>query len=149
MKDQGDSFSGSLPSIFKFWLQILKELRNPFPILNIDDVSPVGCVEVTTDAAGCGDGYLRDHAGVGAALNNFGDIPWCGQYIFPDILLESMVDKDGKRFGAKSTMLETAAIFLPLFHLTKKLLNKNLLILTDNLGTHIFYTFSGNWYIAM
>ena len=116
-----------------FWINVLLDIEQGFPIHSLIPNPPIGTHIIATDAAGCSQDFLINTIGAGAAME-ISDTIHLFQAPFPTHLVTTLEDCNGKRYGNKTCVLELCAILLPLYHCIKNYTGCNLIIHTDNLG---------------
>ena len=123
----------------KFWINMIQATTTFLPMRDTPNNLSPHTHRFYTDAAGCPDNMSCKDIGAGAAWINPDGIIKIFRSIFPDKLVTSMSDDQGRRFGNKTMILELLAVFLPLSHEIHHFTNSGLIIMTDNVG--VVYAF--------
>ena len=122
------------------WLFILNDLKMGFPIPDFSTSPPAKALVFVSDAAGCSDPTIQDHKiGVGAVghLYNheeFRDIFYIGQCLWPSDFITKFHDVNEKSFGNKSTLLETIGLIVAIVHNYSIIQNKHVVCKVDNVA---------------
>lgn len=120
------------------WLHIFDALQHGFPLPSFVRHPPLIVRTYITDAAGKPDptSDLGFEIGAGAAgyIDPWNKIIYVGQALWPASFLVRP-DFLSKIFGRKTTLLETLAMFVPLWHNVSDIIGSHIVIKVDNIGT--------------
>ena len=120
------------------WLHIFDDLQHGFPIPMFVRHPPLIVRTYVTDAAGKPDptSDLGFEVGAGAAgyIDPWTKIIYVGQALWPSSFL-IRPDFQSKFFGRKTTLLETLAMLVPLWHNASDMIGSHIVIKVDNIGT--------------
>lgn len=132
--------SSSARDFFHNWLFIIAELEAGFPITNNNNYPPAKSIVFVTDAAGCTSPSLGEYTiGIGAVgyvmpHSEMSDFFYVGQCTWPEQFITILMDDNGKRFGNKTTLLETIGLLVALYHNYALIHNKHVICQVDNIA---------------
>jgi len=121
----------------KVWTGFLLDKKGSFPIPSQPCEPPLCHKSFTSDAAGRADSD-DSNCKVGVAsigLNEDGEICFASRFWWDPLMISCKKDRDGKRFGNKTTFLETVGLMLPLLSIPELLKNQHIVMYVDNIGT--------------
>lgn len=121
------------------WLFVLEELKHGFPISNMNKCPPAKSIVFVTDAAGCASSTSEHELGIGAVGYvmphcEMRDFFYIGQCMWPEQFILNLFDDEGKKFGNKTTFLETIGLLISIYHNYKLIHNKHVVCMVDNVA---------------
>lgn len=121
------------------WLYILEELKDGFPISDMNKCPPAKSIVFVTDAAGCASQTSNHELGIGAVgyvmpHSEMSDFFYIGQCMWPEKFILQLFDEDGKKFGNKTTFLEAVGVLISIYHNYKLIHNKHVVCMVDNVA---------------
>ncbi len=132
-------FSCDTKDFLHQWMFILDELQHSFPITDKNNCYPARSIVFVSDAAGCASYYSEYEIGIGAVgyvmpHSELQDFFYVGQCLWPTDFICTLFDDDGKKFGNKTTLLESIGLLISLFHNYKLIHNKHVVCKVDNVA---------------
>ena len=121
------------------WLFILNDLKMGFPIPHFSNAPPTKSLVFVSDAAGCSDPKIDHRIGVGVVGHlfnheEFSDIFYMGQCLWPTEFISQFHDIENKSFGNKTTLLETIGLIVAIVHNYSIIQSKHVVCKVDNVA---------------
>ena len=118
------------------WTGFLMDTVGRFPIPSPPCHPPLFHKQFTSDAAGCADSNTS-HDTPGCAsigLSEDGEVVFAFRIWWKKAFITERLDREGKRFGNKTTFLESIGLLLPFLLIPSSLRNQHIVLGVDNMG---------------